>query len=78
MKIKRHVWPRFVKYVANKKIRHINKAIQSKYLINNNETIMGADKDKQISSAYDIMGKENTLIKSEKKEKSRDGYVCIY
>ena len=39
---------------------------------------MGADKDKQISSAYDIMGKENTLIKSEKKEKSRDGYVCIY
>ena len=39
---------------------------------------MCADKDKQTLSAYDIKGEENTLSTSEKKEKSWDGYVCIY
>ena len=36
------------------------------------------DKDKQISRAPGIQGEEKTSIKSEKKEKSWDGYVCIY
>ena len=35
-------------------------------------------KYKQTLSAYDIKGEENTLITSEKKENSRDGFVCIY
>ena len=37
-----------------------------------------ADNNKQTSSAYDIKGKEKTLIISEKKEEARDSYVCIY
>ena len=41
-------------------------------------TTIHADKDKQTSSAYDIRGKENTSRTSEKKEKAREGYVCIY
>ena len=36
------------------------------------------DKYKETLSANDIKGKEKTLSMSEKKEKSRDGYVCIY
>ena len=36
------------------------------------------DRDKEASSAYYIKGKEKNYSTSEKKEKSRDGYVCIY
>ena len=36
------------------------------------------DKYKQTSSAYDIKGNANNLSTSEKKEKARDAYVCIY
>ena len=38
---------------------------------------MGTYKYKQTSNAYDIMGEKKILRKSEKKEKAKDGYVCI-
>ena len=44
----------------------------------NKETTMCADKYKQTSSVNDIKGEENTSGIYEKKEKARDGYVCIY
>ena len=39
---------------------------------------MCTDKYKQNSIDYAIKGKEKTLSMSEKIEKARDGYVCIY
>ena len=36
------------------------------------------NENKETSSAYDIKGEENTSRMSEKKEKSRDGYINMY
>ena len=44
----------------------------------NNGMVTWADKGKHTLSVYDIKGKEKTLSMSEKKEKARDGCVCIY
>ena len=52
--------------------------MQVEELEGNSETSTCADKDKQTSIAYDIKGGGNTSSTSEKKEKARDGYVCIY
>ena len=87
MKIKKKVWicTNFVNSGAKKTIVHvnetfgqINKAIQYKEFEINNKTTMYADKDKQNSSAFGIKVKENTSSTSEKREKSQDGYVCMY
>ena len=76
MKIKRHVLPKFVKLGINKTIGHINEknghvneSIKFEELESNNKTTTCADKDKQTSIVYDIMGKENTSSTSENKEK---------
>ena len=66
------------KLVCQKKIAHINAAIQYRELEINNKMTTSADKYKQTSSEYDIKGKEKTLIISEKKENAWDGNVCIY
>ena len=36
------------------------------------------DKHKGTSSAYDIKDEEKNLSTSKRKEKARDGYVCMY
>ena len=61
---------------VNKKIGHINEAIQYEEL--KSVTITCADKVKQILSAYDTKGEEQTLITSENKDQACDGYVCMY
>ena len=55
----------------NKTIGHVNKAIQYNEL-------EGVNGDKQISSPYDIKGKENTSSTTDKRGKARDGYVHMY
>ena len=86
IKTKRHVWIRTkgVKLGANEKIGHVNKtmvhvnkSIQSEYLLGIIVTTTCANQCKKTSITYDIKGKEKTLSTSGKKENSFGGYVCM-
>ena len=54
MKTERQFRTNFLKSGVNKRIGHVNKAIQYNELESNRKTATLADKDRQTSSAYDI------------------------
>ena len=85
IKSERRIQYKFVKSDVNKTIGrinktfgHVNESIKSEELQSNNKTTTCEDKYKQNLSAYDIKGEEKTSGTYEKKEKERNGYVCIY